>query len=240
MGVIVKYFSPVPAHKPYNPQIEKFLLAMAGCAIIGILAALFLTGCSYENKVSKTYKRAAQYSPITPQDSLNAIKVGKKVIKDVKPRIIPGKPIIKKVPYDKLIKVLDTNLVNHIADSLTDNLIAQTENYNSNIDEVIKGCNAQLRKATQAGYKQCLDSVLRIKLNDDTIPPDDGFSLDFLDCQGNLRKAQTEITDKDAQIKIYKKEAKDRFWIILILGAGFLTSLFFHAKKSITKLNIPK
>lgn len=235
MKWLTNILDPVPVHRPYKEHTNLFIIGYG--IVLAIVLTLAFTRCSYSKKVAKTYERGAQYSPITTKDSSNAAKIGKKVIKDAKPRIIPGKTIIKKVPYDKLIKVLDTSLVNHIADSLTDNLISQTENYNTNIDEVIKGCNDRLKKATQIGYNKALDSMLKIKLNDDTIPPDDETQLDLTDCSTSLRIAQTSITEKDAQIAIYKKEAKDRFWIIILLGAGLLTSLFFNVKKSITKLN---
>ena len=133
MGVLNKYLSPVPQKVNYRKRAKVDLLLFIGLFIAIFIIILLLTGCSTSTKVRKAYEKAAAYSPITTKDSLNAIKIGRKVIKDAPPKIIPGKTIIKKIPIDKL--VLDTALISKIADSLLQVTLSQADTYNSNIDE---------------------------------------------------------------------------------------------------------
>lgn len=232
MGVLNKKYSwfTVPDNVDYKKRAKSDLWI-----IVGVLAALgcifTLASCSTARKVRKSYEKAAAYSPITTKDSANAFIIGRKVIKSSPPKIIPGKTIIKKVPVDRIKKVLDTALIAHIADSLTDAVLSQTENYNDNIDEVIRDCNKAVRIALKQGYKQALDSFYTIQLPDDTIPNCEETEMELSDFQQRLRIAQSEVIKVTAESDIYKKRS-NKWWIYLLIGfaVGFggakLSSLF--------------
>lgn len=219
----------VPDNEPYRFDFNKAIIAiLIAITIAGML--FVMTSCSTARKVRKSYEKAAAYSPITTKDSANAFIIGRKVIKASSPKIIPGKTIIKKVPVDRIKKVLDTALIAHIADSLTDAVLSQTENYNSNIDEVIRDCNKAVRIALKQGYKQALDSFSTIQLPDDTIPNCEEMELELSDFQQRLRVAQNELTKTATERDIYKGQAKKRFWYLMLLIALLGASIFFNVK----------
>lgn len=228
MGVLNKYLKPVPYKDNYRKRAKVDLLLFIGLFIAIFIIILLLTGCSTSTKVRKVYKKAAAYSPITTEDSLNAIAIGRKVIKFQPPKIIPGKTIIKKIPIDKL--VLDTALISKIADSLLQVTLSQADTYNSNIDELIRDCDKAVRKGIKEGYKQALDSVGKIKLPDEIIPPDTEMQSDLADCQLNLSLAQASTISLTAERNVYKQQSKERLWILIVLGAGMLFSMFFNVK----------
>jgi len=234
MGVLNKKKSSwhtVPDNVDYSKKATRDFLLFACVAALLSIILLLATGCSTSRKVRKAYEKAAAYSPITAKDSSNAFVIGKKVIKNTPPKIIPGKTIIKKIPVDRIKKVLDTALIERIADSLTDVVLSQTENYNNNIDEVIRDCNKAVRIALKQGYKQALDSFSTILLPPDTIFNCDELELDLSDFQQRLRIAQGEVIKVTAERDIYKKQA-NRWWLYLLIGLAVgatvvkLTGLF--------------
>lgn len=228
MGVLNKYLKPVPYKDNYRKRAKVDLLLFVGLFIAIFIIILLLTGCSTTTKVRKAYEKAAAYSPITAKDSLNAILIGRKVIKDTPPKVIPGKTIIKKIPIDKL--VLDTALISKIADSLLQVTLSQADTYNSNIDELIRDCDKAVRKGIKEGYKQALDSVGKIKLPDEIIPPDTEMQSDLAQCQLSRREAESATIKSNAERDIYKQQSKERLWILIVLGAGMLFSIFFNVK----------
>lgn len=228
MGVLNKYLSPVPQKVNYRKRAKTDLLLFVGLFIAAFIIVLLLTGCSMERKIARAYNYAANTNPIKTQDSLNAIKIGRKVIKEQPPKIIPGKTIIKKIPIDKL--VLDTALISKIADSLLQVTLSQADTYNSNIDELIRDCDKAVRKGIKEGYKQALDSVGKIKLPDEIIPPDTEMQSDLAQCQLSRREAESATIKSNAERDIYKKQSTERLWILIVLGAGMLFSMFFNVK----------
>lgn len=231
MGIIKKSESwfTVPDNEPYHFNFTKaIIIVLTVISIIGI--AFCLASCSTARKVRKSYEKAAAYSPITTKDSANAFIIGRKVIRAVPPKIVPGKTIIKKVPIDRIKKVLDTALIAHIADSLTDVVLGQTENYNDNIDGLIRDCNKAVRIALKQGYKQALDSFATIQLPDDTIPNCEETEMELSDFQQRFRVAQNELTKTATERDIYKGQAKKRFWYLMLLIALLGASIFFNVK----------
>jgi len=211
----------VPLKESYRKRAKSDLLLLVGWGILFFILAMLFFSCSTAYKVRKSFEKTAGYSPITSKDSLNAIVIGRKVIKEKPPKIIPGKTITKTVLKDKIVKVLDNDLVARISDSLTDAIVNQTESYNNNIDAVIKDCNVAVRKAIQKGYSQALDSIGNIQLPPDTIPFDTEAAMDLIDCQVRQRVAEKAAAEALAQLAIYKKQAKDRLWIIIVAIAAF-------------------
>jgi hypothetical protein len=189
---------------------------------------VLLTSCSMERKIANAYEYAANTNPVKTKDSLNAIKIGNKVIKPQPPKIIPGKTIIKKIPIDKL--VLDTALISKIADSLLQVTLSQADTYNSNIDELIRDCDKAVRKGIKEGYKKALDSVGNIQLPPDTLPPDLEMQADLADCQIRQREAQAATLKAVTERDIYHKQAKERLWISIGLLLGLTFSIFVKAK----------
>ena len=233
MGVLNKKKSSwhtVPDNVDYSKKATRDFLLFACVAALLSIILLLATGCSTSRKVRKAYEKAAAYSPITTKDSANAFIIGRKVIKASSPKIIPGKTIIKKIPVDRIKKVLDTALIAHIADSLTDVVLGQTDNYNDNIDGLIKDCNKAVRIALKQGYKQALDSFSTIQLPPDTIFNCDELELDLSDFQQRLRIAQGEVIKVIAERDIYKKRSATSFWAIIALCVVGGVSLFFNFK----------
>jgi len=212
MGVLNKKPSwlTVPDHVNYEKRAMKDLWLLVG--ILAAVGCIFcLASCSTSYKVRKSYEKAASYSPLTSKDSANAFLIAKKVIKEKPPKVIPGKTIIKKVPIKTIVKQLDTALISHISDSLLQSSISQTENYNDNIDELIRDCDKAVRKAIKEGYRQALDSVGNIQLPNDTIPIDEETLMELQDCQLSLRIAQADLIATQAKHATYKL----LFWVLL-------------------------
>ena len=233
MGVLNKKKSSwhtVPDNVDYSKQITKDFLLFTCVAVLLSIILLLATGCSTSRKVRKSYEKAAAYSPITTKDSANAFIIGRKVIRAVPPKIVPGKTVIKRVPVDRIKKVLDTSLIAHIADSLTDVVLSQTDNYNSNIDGLIRDCNKAVRIALKQGYKQALDSFSTIQLPDDTIPNCEETEMELSDFQQRLRIAQGEGIKVTAERDIYRKRARNLMWLVIALGIVGGISIFFNVK----------
>ena len=235
MGVLNKKKSwhTVPDNVDYGKKATRDFLLFACVAALLSIILLLATGCSTARKVRKSYEKAAVYSPITTKDSANAFIIGRKVIRAVPPKIVPGKTVIKRVPVDRIKKVLDTSLIAHIADSLTDVVLGQTDNYNDNIDGLIRDCNKAVRIALKQGYKQALDSFSTIQLPDDTIPNCEETEMELSDFQQRLRVAQAEVIKKTTESDIYRKRAKTLMWLVIALGIVAVLSIFFNVKKLI-------
>ena len=236
MGVLNKKKSSwhtVPDNVDYSKKATRDFLLFACVAALLSIILLLATGCSTSRKVRKAYEKAAAYSPITSQDTANAFKISRMVVKNKPPKVIQGKTVIQKVPVEKIKKVLDTSLIAHIADSLTDVVLGQTDNYNDNIDGLIRDCNKAVRIALKQGYKQALDSFSTIQLPDDTIPNCEETEMELSDFQQRLRVAQAEVIKKTTESDIYRKRAKTLMWLVIALGIVAVLSIFFNVKKLI-------
>jgi len=236
MGVLNKKKSSwhtVPDNVDYSKKATRDFLLFACVAALLSIILLLATGCSTSRKVRKAYEKAAAYSPITSQDTANAFKISRMVVKNKPPKVIQGKTVIQKVPVEKIKKVLDTALIARIADSLTDVVLGQTDNYNDNIDGLIKDCNKAVRIALKQGYKQALDSFATIQLPPDTIFNCDELELDLSDFQQRLRIAQGEVIKVTAERDIYRKRATNLMWLVIALGIVAGLSIFFNVKKLI-------
>lgn len=233
MGVLNKKKSSwhtVPDNVDYSKKATRDFLLFACVAVLLSIVLLLATGCSTSRKVRKAYEKAAAYSPITSQDTANAFKISRMVVKNKPPKVIQGKTVIQKVPVEKIKKVLDTALIAHIADSLTDVVLGQTDNYNDNIDGLIRDCNKAVRIALKQGYKQALDSFSTIQLPDDTIPNCEETEMELSDFQQRLRIAQGEVIKKTTESDIYRKRARNLMWLVIALGIVAGLSIFFNVK----------
>lgn len=202
MGVINKKKSwyKVPDKDPYKFEFNKAIVIVLSVLVV-VAMAFVMFGCN-------PYKKILTRSPKTSSDTSAVIKVAKGIIKPSAPKIIPGKTVIKKIPIEKIKKVLDTALIERISDSLLNTTISQAENYNNNIDELIRDCDKAVKKAIQTGYKQALDSFSTIQLPNDTIPNCEETELELSDCEQQGRLSETAKIKAEAERDVYKEEIK--------------------------------
>lgn len=237
MGVLNKHFNTVPDNEDYNKRAKSDLLLLAAIVILfGIIVAM-LSSCSYERKVATTYRDAERYSPITKQDSLNLIKASKK--------IRPEKPIVKKetirVPYPvkTVVKVLDNTSAQRIADSLG---IAHAEELNGIVDDCMSSAKQSFQKGLAQGIKSGYEKRNK-ELSTDSIditPPIDTAAQEAIDLElSDLRLSLSIQKDSTliylTQRNIYKKQSKERLWILIVLGIGMGLAIFFRIKKNPAK-----
>jgi hypothetical protein len=225
--------------KPYKePNLEKFLRIFILTAVISglLIWVASLMGCSIGKKISKAYENAAGYEPQTTKDTANAIKIAKKVVKPAEVIYKPGKTVKVPYPVEKLKKVIDNEALKHITDSLE---IAHAGDLNNVVDDCLTSVKKARNEGIKAGYAQAgyEDYINGKEVTTDSLFFPDSSTILLLDeCELNLRKANTDVTTLTAQRDIYKGQAKRNFWLLILLGAGLLTSVFFNfnIKKSIS------
>jgi len=240
MGLLIKYIKPVPLNQSYRKRAFKdFLLFIGLLAAIGALSAL-LFGCSLEKKIAKTYRNAEAYNPLTKVDSLHLIRAAKKVIKS------SDKPKVEKirVPYPviKLKTVLDTNAIQQITDSLQ---IANADQLNTIVDGCLKDATEAyqkgLKEGIKAGYakkaKEIPQDSIDVTLPNEPTQAEEEMSLDLHDCQISLSIQRDSTLIYRTEMLIHKKQSKDRFWLILVLSALLVGSVWLHIKK-LVKTNV--
>lgn len=236
MGVVNKKWYTVPDKDPYRFDIDKAIIKVL-CFIAGVSLLFLMFGCSFKHKVAKTYEKAAGYSPITAKDSLNAIKIGKKVIKEKPPKLIPGKTI--KVPVKSIVKVTDTNHIKHLSDSF-ENAMGKDANDIAQgcLDDVQSTQSKYYKKGFNDGYKKGLSEFpsdsIDITTPDITIP--DEVDTELTECQLNLRETQRQVIALTAEKEIYRKQS-NKWWLWLLGGllGGAILGKFI--KLSPTKLS---
>ena len=234
MGVINKKWHTVPDTDPYKFDFNKAIVQVL-CAIAAICLCFLMFGCSFKNKVAKTYEKAAGYSPITAKDSLNAIKIGKKVIKEKPPKLIPGKTI--KVPVKSIVKVTDTNYIKHLSDSFENAMEKDANDIAQGcLDDVQSAQSKYYKKGFNDGYKKGLsefpsDSIV-VTTPDTPIPVDEETSFDLSQCELSLRTTQADLITAQAKLSTYKM----LFWILLAAGVfGLILGILI--KRANTKLS---
>lgn len=231
MGLLSKHYK-TPLGKPYNPEPEK-VAAIITLIIAGVVIAIWFSSCSPLKKNSKAYERAALGNPVTPKDSANAFVVAKKVVKEKPPKIIPGKTI--KLP--PVIKpVLDVKQRSKIIDSLTAEFkdrdsISRIDNEIMIADAFNTGYDKGFWDAEKAQPKE-------IECPPVICPPDTLLQLNHSQLQNQYGLKRDSLIICTTERNIARKEAKNRFWLLLLLGAGLIASIIFHVKGKFKPKNI--
>lgn len=216
--------------KPYSqPNIERAILVII--LLYSICVVFLLSSCSIAKKTEKAYTGVASYSPLTSKDSTNFYKRAKDLIKPPKPSVVPSRTIKVPYPVTVLKKVLDTSIERMIIDSL-EAAYKEYEKYN------VEDCDMRVKKALDAGYAR---GQYECFINGrDSLTPEIQYVLDSStialldDTNVKLRQSQAEVIKVSAQDEIYKAEAKNRLWLIILLSSGLLLSIYLHLKKYFT------
>lgn len=239
MGLLNKKYYTVPDNKRYDFNINKAIAwVLFVIVVLGIAKAL--SSCSLEKKIAKTYRNAEAYNPLTKTDSLHLLRASKKVIKaSAPPKVTPPKTITVKVPVKTYI--LDTSRLKFIEDSLG---IASSENINGIVDDCIKSVNTAKSEGIKIGIKEGYNQRnkelqkdgVNVQLPSDTIPPDLETIAELADCQFTSRMYQDSTLYYRTLYNDKKKQAKERFWLILALIGSLAVSVFFNVKQ-LPKMN---
>lgn len=235
MGVLNKKYSwfTVPDNEPYHFDFDKAIIrVLIGIVLLGMIVAI--ASCSMNKKIAKAYEFAANTNPVTAKDSLNGIKIGKKLLPKEKPKIIPGKTIRVPYPVNKIKKVIDTIELERLTDSI---FIAHSEEINNTVDECIANEKAALQRGIKEGYKKRNNELSKdsfeTKTPDTVFIPDNEASLDLSDCEIKLRQAQASLIASEAVKNTYK-------WLFWLLLGGVIVGGVFGIKKLLTPKNILK
>lgn len=226
--LIKRHISYDPVNEPDLGKIILFIIL----SVIGGAIILSQFGCSPLKKNSKAYERAALGNPVTPKDSSNAFVIAKKVVKVQPPKVIPGKTI--KVPVTKIVK--DEKALQKVRDSLNalykEQASVSREELKDRVDEAF---DAGYNHGVYVAEFNCPDSVPCPPV---LCPVDTALQLSHSQLQNDYGLLKTQLTQVSTQRDIFKGEANFRFWMLLLLGAGLLTSVFFHFKGKFKPKNI--
>lgn len=198
-----------PPHHDIDWLLVIGMLAVAGCAV------LLLTSC---NATTHAYKAIEKHEPKKPEDSARLLKRAAPLLHTPAPKVIPGKVIRVPYPVTKLKKVLDTSLLNKLADSIS-------KRYQSDGVQITKDCEKSIkteiakyyRYGVQEGYEQAIDSLSKQTYDSITpttiLLPNDSLAAVLGSTRIDLNKANGEVIKQTAKKDTYR----GLFWVLLAL-----------------------
>ena len=214
----------VPDNKDYEKRAKTdFWLLIGAAAVIGIFI-LYLTSCS------TPYKGIEKKPPLNNKDSSRLAARFKSTFPSPQPKTVPGKTVIKTVTkidsskvkslQDKIDALIDENL---FSKELL-NAVPDFDSLKASIrKEIMKDCHP---KETTV-YQDRVDTIFQ-----DSPQTIAEINLTRLEKD----KLREDLIKTTAEKEIYKKQAKERLWIIIPLIAGLLFFGLVGLKKKFTKI----
>lgn len=194
--------------------IDWGLVALLIVCVIGAFFVVFtFTSC---NTTTRAYKAIEKHEPKKPEDSARLLKRAAPLLKTPAPKIIPGKVI--RVPYKVNVKVLDKDLLNRMADSISNR-------YQSDGVQITKDCEVSIKKEIAKSYKEgfnkgygSANDSLKNETRDSVAPtiiylPNDSLAAVLGSTRIDLNKANGEVIKQTAQKSTYR----GLFWVLLAL-----------------------
>lgn len=219
----------VPDNKPYNPKDDYFLVGYG--VFIAIVVLLWLTGCNAYNRIEKREPRSSK-------DSSILLKRAAPLLKTPAPKVIPGKVI--RVPYKVNVKVLDKDLLNKMADSISNR-------YQSDGVQITKDCEVSIKKEIAKSYKEgfnkgygSANDSLKNETRDSIAPtiiylPNDSLAAVLGGTRIDLNKAHEQYISEKASKETYR----GLFWVLLallIVSGALNVKQLLSAKRVVSKL----
>lgn len=195
-----------------NHHDINWLLVIASLVAMAGIVFLF-TSC---NATTHAYKAIEKHEPKKPEDSARLLKRAAPLLKTPAPKIIPGKVI--RVPYKVNVKVLDKDLLNKMADSISNR-------YQSDGVQITKDCEKSIkteiakyyRYGVQEGYEQAIDSLSKQTYDSITpttiLLPNDSLAAVLGSTRFDLNKAHEQYISEKASKETYR----GLFWVLLAL-----------------------
>lgn len=194
--------------------IDWGLVALLIVCVIGAFFVVFtFTSC---NTTTRAYKAIEKHEPKKPEDTARLLKRAAPLLHTPAPKVIPGKVI--RVPYKVNVKVLDKDLLNRMADSISNR-------YQSDGVQITKDCEASIKKEIAKSYKEgfnkgygSANDSLKNETRDSVAPtiiylPNDSLAAVLGSTRIDLNKANGEVIKQTAQKSTYR----GLFWVLLAL-----------------------
>ena len=219
-----------------NHHDINWLLVIASLVAMAGIVFLF-TSC---NATTHAYKAIEKHEPKKPEDSARLLKRAAPLLHTPAPKIIPGKVIRVPYPVNKIKKVLDTSLLNKLADSIS-------KRYQNDGVQITKDCEKSIkieiakyyRYGVQEGYEQALDSLSKQTYDSITpttiLLPNDSLAAVLGSTRIDLNKAHEQYISEKASKETYR----GLFWVLLaalIVSGALNIKQLLSTKRVVSKL----
>ena len=214
--------------------IDWGLVALLIVCVIGAFFVVFtFTSC---NTTTRAYKAIEKHEPKKPEDTARLLKRAAPLLHTPAPKVIPGKVI--RVPYKVNVKVLDKDLLNRMADSISNR-------YQSDGVQITKDCEASIKKEIAKSYKEgfnkgygSANDSLKNETRDSVAPtiiylPNDSLAAVLGSTRIDLNKAHEQYISEKASKETYR----GLFWILLAL---LIVSGALNVKQLLSTKNLIK
>jgi len=214
--------------------IDWGLVALLIVCVIGAFFVVFtFTSC---NTTTRAYKAIEKHEPKKPEDTARLLKRAAPLLHTPAPKVIPGKVI--RVPYKVNVKVLDKDLLNRMADSISNR-------YQSDGVQITKDCEASIKKEIAKSYKEgfnkgygSANDSLKNETRDSVAPtiiylPNDSLAAVLGSTRFDLNKAHEQYISEKASKETYR----GLFWILLAL---LIVSGALNVKQLLSTKNLIK
>jgi len=220
---------------PEHHEID-WLLVFGSLIAAGFIVWL-LSSC---NPTTHAYKAIEKHEPKKPEDSARLLKRAAPLLHTPAPKIIPGKVIRVPYPVNKIKKVLDTSLLNKLADSIS-------KRYQNDGVQITKDCEKSIkieiakyyRYGVQEGYEQALDSLSKQTYDSITpttiLLPNDSLAAVLGSTRFDLNKAHEQYISEKASKETYR----GLFWVLLaalIVSGALNIKQLLSTKRVVSKL----
>lgn len=216
--------------------IDWGLVALLIVCVIGAFFVVFtFTSC---NTTTRAYKAIEKHEPKKPEDTARLLKRAAPLLHTPAPKVIPGKVI--RVPYKVNVKVLDKDLLNRMADSISNR-------YQSDGVQITKDCEASIKKEIAKSYKEgfnkgygSANDSLKNETRDSVAPtiiylPNDSLAAVLGSTRFDLNKAHEQYISEKASKETYR----GLFWVLLaalILSGALNIKQLLSTKRVVSKL----
>lgn len=216
---------------PEHHEID-WLLVFGSLIAAGFIVWL-LSSC---NPTTHAYKAIEKHEPKKPEDTARLLKRAAPLLHTPAPKVIPGKVI--RVPYKVNVKVLDKDLLNRMADSISNR-------YQSDGVQITKDCEASIKKEIAKSYKEgfnkgygSANDSLKNETRDSVAPtiiylPNDSLAAVLGSTRFDLNKAHEQYISEKASKETYR----GLFWILLAL---LIVSGALNVKQLLSTKNLIK
>ncbi len=216
--------------------IDWGLVALLIVCVIGAFFVVFtFTSC---NTTTRAYKAIEKHEPKKPEDTARLLKRAAPLLHTPAPKVIPGKVI--RVPYKVNVKVLDKDLLNRMADSISNR-------YQSDGVQITKDCEASIKKEIAKSYKEgfnkgygSANDSLKNETRDSVAPtiiylPNDSLAAVLGSTRFDLNKAHEQYISEKASKETYR----GLFWVLLaalIVSGALNIKQLLSTKRVVSKL----